>query len=93
MLKSDEFKLQGKWITSNDKVIDDEISIRIKFLKNNYLIKLATSYDGWDTLFQDSNDKRFWELIFEKSELHGGGPPSLIVISKVDIEKKYNLKV
>lgn len=93
MLKSDEFKLQGKWITSNDKVIDDEISNRITFLKNNYLIKLATSDDGWDTLFQDPNDKRFWELIFEKGELHGGGPPSLIVISKVDIEKKYNLKV
>ncbi|ALM48884.1 hypothetical protein AMR72_08275 [Flavobacterium psychrophilum] len=89
MLKSDEFKLKGNWVIVNDEILEDEVTSRIKFLTNNHLLKLGTSHDGWCTLYQDPKDSRLWELVYEKSELQGGGSPSLLNISEEVAQRKY----
>lgn len=90
-LESNEFELIGNWIFLDNKVIEDETAKRIKYLKDNYLIKIATSDSGWETLYQDPNDKRYWELIYAESDYQGGGAPILMNISIELVAEKYNI--
>ncbi|MBC7556289.1 MAG: hypothetical protein H7195_04935 [Chryseobacterium sp.] len=90
-LKSEETKLIGNWIFDNEKIITDPVSERINYLIKNYLIKIKTDESGWDILYQDIEDKRYWELIFSQSNLQGGGPPSLLSIDETIAKKKYNI--
>ena len=43
--------------------------------------RLNASGGGWETLYRDPDDGRFWKLTFPKSYMHGGGPPALILVS------------
>jgi len=86
-LKPDETDLRGEWIVVDGKVIGNEICDRIAFLIKHYLKKVAGG--GWETLYVDPNDGRYWELTYPESEMHGGGPPSLAVLSKEQAEAKY----
>ncbi|WP_062061796.1 Imm27 family immunity protein [Aquimarina longa] len=90
-LKKEETKLIGKWIFQDGEVTADSTSKRINFLKDNSLVKVATSESGWDVLYQDPKDKRYWELVYQESELQGGGAPSLINLDKDSVIAKYSI--
>jgi len=92
-LKHDETNVVGNWIVENGQVRGDATCERIRWLTAHYLKKLATSkqYGAWETLFQDPDDGRYWEQTYPKSEMHGGGPPALICVSKEECQKKYVL--
>ena len=66
-------------------------SMRIHYLTDNYLIKKATTNGGWDILYQDPTDLRYWELTAPKGEYHGSGPLRLSYVSNLDAILKYNL--
>lgn len=83
---------------NEDKIIgrtrldgSDEQSERITWLVNNYLTKIVSDGVNWTILYQDPEDKRYWELVFPQGELQGGGPPSLLLISEVEAKSKYNI--
>jgi hypothetical protein len=82
-------KLIGKWIYENGSVRKDEVSEQIEWLIYHQLKRIATDKSGWDVLYVDPFDNRLWELIYPESEMQGGGPPSLICISKEEANKKY----
>ncbi|RYE26746.1 MAG: hypothetical protein EOP45_03375 [Sphingobacteriaceae bacterium] len=86
-----EIKIVGNWSFDGSKIIADEQSLRIERLIANYLTKIKTDYSGWDTLYRDPDDGRYWELIYPKSEMQGGGPPSLILLSDDQASNKYTL--
>lgn len=89
-IEKKETEIVGKWIFTGGKMIADEQCERIQWLTTNYLKKIALDKTGWDVLFQDPNDSRYWELIYPNSGMHGGGPPSLILISESEAKEKYN---
>lgn len=91
-LQKDEIELLGKWIFHNGKIIENDVIKRINFLKDNDLIKIAVSDSGWETLYRDTNDNRYWELVYNNSEEQGGGAPSLINITKESANEKYKLE-
>ena len=64
---------------------------RIRNFTENVLLKIAISpiSGAWETLFRDPADGRLWERTYLESEMHGGGPPSLFLISVEDAIKKY----
>lgn len=64
---------------------------RIRHLTDHVLLKIAISpvSGAWETLFKDPADGRLWERTYPESEMHGGGPPSLLLISVEDAVKKY----
>ena len=80
-IENQEIALRGSWKFDGKKVLKDSVCERIEYLISNYLKKVASDSSGWNTLYQDPQDNRYWELIYPNSELHGGGPPSLINLS------------
>jgi hypothetical protein len=84
-------KLMGKWIYQNDTIQKDIITQQIEWLISNHLKKIAIDKMGWEVLYIDPDDNRFWELTYPQSEMQGGGPPALINISKEEAEAKYSL--
>jgi hypothetical protein len=89
--QSHEIAIIGKWISKQGVVKADEACNRIEQLKSNYLRKIADSkeHGGWMVLYQDPQDMRYWELSYPQSELHGGGPPALTIISEKEARMKY----
>lgn len=90
-IRKSELEIKGNWVFENGKIIEDEVSKRINYLKDNYLKKISVSASGWEILYQDPNDMRYWELTHLFSGEHGAGPPSLFFISKEEAVKKYSL--
>jgi hypothetical protein len=76
-----ETSIIGNWVWQNSKMIADDNSKRIEELTRTYLVKVKTSADGWDVIYQDPEDLRFWELSYPHSEMHGGGPPALKLVN------------
>jgi hypothetical protein len=90
-LEPDEMELFGNWIVVDGRVRGDETEARIYWLTANSLNKLAATPDGWDRLFQDPADGRYWEHTYPRSEMQGGGPQKLTCISKDEAVKKYGI--
>ena len=88
---NNETKITGGWTNLNGKVQKDEATVRIEWLINNKLQKIAQDTSGWDILYLDPNDNRLWELTYPDSELHGGGPPTLSFISSAAAKIKYKM--
>ena len=92
-IKPNEVELIGKWNVLNGKISSDIICERINWLTEHYLLKMAISkqWGGWETLFQDPYDKRYWERTYPQSEMHNGGPPTLRYITTNQAKSKYDI--
>ena len=88
-LKKDETHLVGSWKLVEGRMVEDEVSKRIKRLIREDLSPLASSGDGWNRLFRDRSDGRLWELTYPVSSTQAGGPPALTVIDEVSARGKY----
>jgi len=91
-INNNETAIIGNWKFNGLNVIKDEQSQRIEKLIDDYLILISNDASGWDTLYQDPVDHRYWELIYPQSEIHGGGPPSLLFVSDIRAKEKYSIK-
>jgi hypothetical protein len=81
--------IKGAWLHINGTTQADDNCRRIETLIATELQELAKDKSGWDTLYQDPQDGRLWELLYPESELHGGGPPTLQVIELSQAKAKY----
>lgn len=72
-LRADETELEGRWIAENGLVRADATCERIARLIINALKKVAVSEEngGWETLYQDPQDGRYWEHTYSHGEMHG----------------------
>lgn len=91
-LEPHDTELCGRWNLIDGKMVPDEVCTRIEALTSEYLKKIGTDPSGWDMLYQDPWDKRFWELVYLESEIQGGGPPTLRIITNEEVRKKYKVK-
>lgn len=69
----------------------DEAWDRIDQLVETYLVEIGSDASGWCTLYRDPNDGRYWELLYPQSHVHGGGPPTLRVVSIDQVRSKYEV--
>lgn len=88
-IENDIHEFHGKWLIKDNQMIEDDVAKKINYLKDNYLKKITTSQTGWEVLYQDPEDNRYWELYYGDSEIEGGGPPSLVSVDKIYVTKKY----
>jgi len=71
---------------------DSELQ-RIRSLIANELEFVATSPDGWEKLYRDGHDGRFWEKFLPYGEMQGGGPESLRLLDPKSAHEKYSIDV
>lgn len=88
-LKPEETILKGDWKLVGGSVEADSVNERIEWLITECLIEINEDESGWNKLYQDPNDNRYWELTYPESEIYGGGAPQLENISIQEAEKKY----
>jgi hypothetical protein len=88
-LRPDESDLIGKWRRVGDAIEADSTARRIDRLIKDQLEKLGTDTSGWDVLYKDPNDGRFWELTYPDSYSEGGGPPRLTCVTVEVARDKY----
>lgn len=70
-------------------IVSDATARRIERLIDQQLVELGKDASGWDVLYRDPGDGRLWELTRPQSEMHGGGPPRLTVLSVDAARRKY----
>ena len=90
-LQPKETLLVGKWELIGGRVQKDPTEERIERLIGSSLEKVVTIAGGWQTLYRDPGDGRYWELTFPQSELHGGGPRTLRYIEQSEAKNKYGI--
>jgi hypothetical protein len=61
--------LTGQWLVQGGRVVADEVCKRILALTNSYLIEVSRDASGWNVLYRDPNDGRYWELTYPRGEL------------------------
>lgn len=89
--QKDENKIIGNWILKDGRMTADSNCERINWLRANYITLISTDDSGWLKLYQDPIDKRYWQLEFPYGEMHGGGPPSLILLSGGEAKEKFKV--
>jgi Immunity protein 27 len=92
-LRPDETELIGSWVMKDGRMAEDEVCVRIRVLTGSELQRIANSEDGWEVLYKDSSDGRYWELTYPRSEMQGGGPIALIVASQPMLQEKYGVSI
>lgn len=88
-LRPEETDLLGEWKVTGGVVVADATCKRIETLVEQILQKVAVDKSGWDTLYRDSEDGRYWELTYPHSSWHGGGPPRLTCLTAEEAKAKY----
>jgi hypothetical protein len=90
-LGPDEQRLDGAWLDTPDGTVGDEVDRRIFWLVRHSLRPVAMTQGGWDQLFVDPRDGRYWELTFPYGSLHGGGPRRLTTLPRDVAVSKFGL--
>lgn len=90
-IQPNETKITGNWVIENGKPVADAAAKRINHIIKNDLVKIGCSDDGWSVLFWDKKYGHYWELTYIDSSWHGGGAPSLELLSNVDANVKYKI--
>lgn len=91
MIATTEMRIIGKSMLVDGRMSSDEAERRIDELVSTCLRYVAVDWSGWDKLYQDPTDGRYWELTYPQSHLHGGGSKELRCIDKSDASLKYAL--
>jgi Immunity protein 27 len=90
-LAPEEVDLRGDWLVQKDRsVVGDATEQRIEWLATEKLERVANDWSGWEILYRDLRDGRFWELTYPQGEMHGGGPRRLHVLSHDEAAAKYS---
>lgn len=88
-LQPHETDLLGNWDVPGAEVETDKMCKRIEWLAAEKLVEISTDASGWDVLYKDPTDGRYWELTYPQSHMHGGGPPRLTHLSIEQAKTKY----
>ena len=88
-IQPSETAILGQWVNLAGRFVPDECAMRIDDLISNFLVRVAERDGGWTTLYRDPHDGRLWELTYDDSQSHGGGPPSLRILDPVQARIGY----
>jgi hypothetical protein len=88
-LRPEETELVERWERRDGRFVAGATGERIHQLTTEYLTFVRADASGWERLFRDPKDGRYWELTFPHGEMHGGGPRKPCVISEEEASRKY----
>lgn len=88
-ISENETLIECEWRVVEDQVKPGIACARIEWLISDILKLVKVDKRGWEKLFQDPDDGRYWLLFFPQSELIGGGPASLMEITFLEAELRF----
>jgi hypothetical protein len=88
-LEPEERQLVGSWVERDGRRTLDDVDRRIFWLVTRRLVARGIAHGGWEQLYQDPRDGRYWELSFPEGSLHGGGPRRLECITARVARERY----
>ena len=86
-----ENSLVGSWVMKDGTMIQDSVCNRIQWLTDSFFEEITIDGDNWSALYKNPDDGEYWELTYPKSDMQGGGPPTLNRISKEAACQQYNI--
>jgi hypothetical protein len=92
-IRPSETVLTGQWILQGGRPVADDVCKRIHALTKSYLVEVGRDASGWNTLYRDPKDCRYWELTYPHGERHGGGPPQLKCLTADEARQKYGAQI
>ena len=92
-IRPEETEIRGAWALVKGRMEADANCRRIEALVSGHLREIGRDASGWDVLYADPDDGRFWERIYPQSDSHGGGPPLLRVLTRDAAKEKYGARV
>jgi hypothetical protein len=94
MISPDETMIEGEWLVENGRVRTNAAEQRIQALVNGRLVHLVDDPAGgaWLRLYKDPADGRLWEMTYPHSEMHGGGPRRLRVVTPEEASQRFGWK-
>ncbi|WP_423069444.1 Imm27 family immunity protein [Devosia sp. CN2-171] len=93
MINESETEIVGRWLANEGHVTADANCQRIDQLTTGYLTLLGHDASGWQALYRDPLDGRYWVRSYPTSGQHGGGPPELRHTSLQDAQKLLGIAV
>lgn len=90
-IDASECEIRGSWNLVDGRVEADINVTRIESLIRDELREVGRDASGWDILYVDPRDGRYWELLYLESHRHGGGPSTLRCLSREDARQKYGI--
>ena len=54
-----------------------------------HLVQIKVDSVHWKVLWRNPQTGEFWKEYFPQSEMHGGGPPELVKITKEEAESEF----
>jgi Immunity protein 27 len=88
-----EKAIRGSWTMVDGRMVADEVCGRINSLVESELHQVATSSGGWEKLYRDPVDGRYWELTYPQGGLQGGGPQALVLIEAGRARERYGIAI
>jgi hypothetical protein len=94
MIAPDETLIEGNFVVALPILKPDAAEQRIETLLSRWLVHLADDpvSGAWQRLYKDPSDGRLWELTYPRSQMHGGGPRRLRVITPDEAASVYGWK-
>ena len=92
-IEPSETLLTGQWIARSGRTIADDVCQRILTLTHSHLVKISQDASGWNVLYRDPNDGRYWELTYPHGGWHGGGPPQLRCVTRGEAIQTYGSQI
>ena len=89
LIQPSEILIEGKWLSGGTTVSEDTNCHRINWLISNCLKEVGVDGSGWEKLYLDLSDGRLWVLCYPNSEMHGGGPPTLMVVEESKAKERF----
>jgi len=84
--------LQGFWIDTGSAVVKDAGWMRIDWLTETRLERLARHEGSAAELYRNPGDGSFWERLSAAPELPDGGPPMLVRIDAEEARRRFNIE-
>ena len=90
-IKPHENEIIGSHFLFKGKLVADDYCERVNQLISEHLEFVSKDESGWINLYRDPDDGRYWEIVYLQSELHGGGPASLRVVTKHRLKEVFDM--
>ena len=76
-------ELNDIWSFANGRMVERGDGATITRLLEHELESVRTEDGGWTTIYRHRDTGELWELSYPQSEMHGGGPRRLRLLTTV----------